>query len=271
MKDSKSNFKSKFKKVTTVISWIIFAVLIILAALLIYYFVAMKIYAKRGRGYEPAFSLYTIISPSMDPNIKVYDVVINTKVKSPKDIKIGDIITFNSTDFEIGKSISVTHRVVEILVDSKGHYSYSTKGDNNMMKDPKPVPFESITGKVSVVVPQLGQLQFFVASRAGWLLVVVVPALFILIKDILKVLRIISPDPKKTKNILFMPIKRKQLYLPLHGYVNSEGEKQKFSVSSLIPFTFDRGIEIDEEAEKLKRQTTLEDIYSDLDTISNKK
>ncbi len=268
MKTGKTSIKDKIKKVSTVISWIIFSVLVILALLLVYYFVATKIYEKRGKGYEPLFSLYTIISPSMDPNIRVYDVVVNTKIEKPEDIKIGDIITFNSTDFEVGKSISVTHRVIEVLVDPKGHYSYTTKGDNNLIKDPKPVQYESITGKVSIIIPQLGRIQFFIASKSGWLLAVVIPALYIIIKDILKLLKIVSPDPKKRKNILFMPIKRKTLYLPLHGYVNEQGEKEKFTISSLVPFTFDHGEEIQVSEQP---STALEDIYKDLDSIANNK
>jgi signal peptidase len=273
------DIKKTLKKITTGISWVIFAFLIIIAIILIYYFVATKIYEKKGKGYEPLFSMYTIISPSMVPNINVYDVVVNSKVSSPEDIQVGDIITFNSTDFTVGKSISVTHRVVEVLVDPTGHYSYGTKGDNNAIKDPKPVPYENITGKILIKIPQLGRVQFFIAKGSGWLLVVVLPALYIIIKDILKILKVIGNDDRKKKNFLFMPIKRKQLYLPLHGYVNSEGKKEKFTVSSLNPFTFDRGEkprDVEEEPDIVVKEepvnnVSLEEIYKDLALIAEDK
>ena len=78
--DTKTTLKEKIKLATTIVSWVIFALLIICAILLVYYFVATKIYEKKGKGYEPAFFLYTIISPSMVPTINVYDVVVNTNV-----------------------------------------------------------------------------------------------------------------------------------------------------------------------------------------------
>ena len=36
--------------------------------------------------YKPLISLYTIVSPSMEPVIDVYDVVVNVKVSEPKDV-----------------------------------------------------------------------------------------------------------------------------------------------------------------------------------------
>lgn len=268
-KSAKTTFKEKLKLVSTIVSWVIFGILIICAILLVYYFVATKIYEKKGKGYEPAFFLYTIISPSMVPSINVYDVVVNTKITSPEDIKVGDVITYNSTDFTIGKSISVTHRVQEIMIDSEGNYLYKTKGDNNMVADPVAVQYSNVTGKVLMKIPQLGRVQFFVASKAGWMLIVVVPALYVIIKDILKLLKVIGPDTKVIKkkknknNILFIPIKRKPLYLPFHGYKDSQGNKEKFTLSSLNPFTFDRtSLE-----EKEPITTNLIDIYNDLKNI----
>ncbi len=269
--DTKTTLKEKIKLATTIVSWVIFALLIICAILLVYYFVATKIYEKKGKGYEPAFFLYTIISPSMVPTINVYDVVVNTKVDKPQDIKVNDVITYNSTDFTIGKSISVTHRVIEVMVDSEGNYLYKTKGDNNMVADPVAVQYANVTGKVLMKIPQLGRVQFFIASKAGWMLVVVVPALYVIIKDILRILKVIGPNNKitsknnkKKKNILFMPIKRKPLYLPLHGYKDEYGNKEKFTLASLNPFTFEK-----EPAQAKPLTNNLEDIYKDLQNIAN--
>lgn len=269
--ETKTTLKEKIKLATTIVSWVIFALLIICAILLVYYFVATKIYEKKGKGYEPAFFLYTIISPSMVPTINVYDVVVNTKVDKPQDIKVNDVITYNSTDFTIGKSISVTHRVIEVMVDSQGNYLYKTKGDNNMVADPVAVQYANVTGKVLMKIPQLGRVQFFIASKAGWMLVVVVPALYVIIKDILRILKVIGPNNKitsknnkKKKNILFMPIKKKPLYLPLHGYKDEYGNKEKFTLASLNPFTFEK-----EPAQVKPLTNNLEEIYKDLQSIAN--
>ena len=157
------------------------------------------------------------------------------------------------------------------MVDSEGNYLYKTKGDNNMVADPVAVQYANVTGKVLMKIPQLGRVQFFIASKAGWMLVVVVPALYVIIKDILRILKVIGPNNKitsknnkKKKNILFMPIKRKPLYLPLHGYKDEYGNKEKFTLASLNPFTFEK-----EPAQAKPLTNNLEDIYKDLQNIAN--
>lgn len=189
--------------VSTIISWTIFVLLILCAIFLTYYFFATKVYMAKGSGYEPKVSLYTIVSPSMTPNIKVYDVVVDTKVDHPEDIKTGDVITFNSDNPELRGS-TITHRVIAIQKDIDGKYYYQTKGDANLAEDSSLVPFSQVVGRVALKIPQLGRVQFFLASSFGWLLVVVIPALYIIIKDILKLLGITKkkPDNKQKENLI---------------------------------------------------------------------
>ena len=199
METKRSTFGEVLYLLSTIISWTIFALLVICAILLVYYFVATKIYAKKGSGYEPRFSLYTIISPSMVPNIKVYDVVVDVKVNKPTDVKINDVITFNSNKPELHGG-TITHRVISITKDADGNYLYQTKGDSNLVEDDGLVEYNKIVGKVAFKIPQLGRLQFFLASSFGWLTVILIPALYILIKDILKVLKIIkNPNDESNK------------------------------------------------------------------------
>ncbi len=256
----KKHLKQPLKFVSSIISWTIFSILIIAAAFLIYYFISAQIYAQKGAGYEPAISLYTIISPSMVPNIEVYDVVIVNKVDNPNELKVGDIISFNSTDFRPGETISVTHRVVEIMVDKEGNYSYYTKGDNNFVRDPNPVVYEAIMGKVTMKIPQLGRIQFFLASSYGWLILIVIPALYIIIKSVVKVLRVSNIASKIPKNSKLFPIFNKPLLL---GYKNIYGDEVLNRENPIInnPEVVSNNIE----ANKVK---SLEEIYNDLKNMT---
>ena len=98
---SSDNFFQQFKQISKtiamIISWTIFALLVLIIGFLAYYMVSANIYAKKGEKFEPKYSLYTIVSPSMEPNIKVYDVILNTRIDDPANIKVGDVITFIST------------------------------------------------------------------------------------------------------------------------------------------------------------------------------
>lgn len=196
---NKKKGNSILKLILNIISWTIFALLILIALFLLYYAIATQIYAKKGEKYKPAFSLYTIISGSMEPNINVYDVVVDTKVDNPEDIKVGDIITFTSSS-SLTYGVTITHRVIAID-NSNGVYRYRTQGDNNLVPDDTYVEFGNILGKVLFKVPQLGRVQFLLLKAGSWLFIILIPSLGIVIYDLLKVLKL-AGTKKKIDNTL---------------------------------------------------------------------
>ncbi len=198
MKSGNDSLKKGLVIIGKVISWAIFFILLLAAAFLIYYYVATKIYAKKGAGYEPKFSIYTIVSWSMTPTIKVYDTIINMKVDNPEDIKVGDVITFRSTSLAT-PGTTITHRVVSITEDSDGKVCYRTKGDFNNIEDQACAKFNNVIGKVILKIPQLGRIQFFLASKVGWILCILVPAMYIIIRDILKITKLTTIKNTATK------------------------------------------------------------------------
>ena len=183
-----SSITQTIKFITGILSWIILIILVIIAAFLLYYFVSTKVYAQKGEAYKPAFSLYTILTQSMQPNINPYDVIVAVAVKNPEYIQVGDIITFVSTS-SLTKGMTITHRVYDIKQEN-GEYVYYTKGDDNLSPDALPAPYSNVLGKVLFHIPQLGRIQSFLSTKGGWLIVVVVPAVIIIILDILKIFRL---------------------------------------------------------------------------------
>ena len=187
-----STFK-KIKKVLNyigkVLSYASIVLLVIIGAFLLYYLFTMQKY-KNDPKFKPEVSLYTIISGSMEPAIHVYDVVVNLAVKSPEDIKVGDVITFESTS-SISNGLTVTHRVQDIKIVN-GRYEYVTKGDYNPVADSSTAKYENVLGKVAFKIPQLGRVQFIVASKAGWFLVVLLPAMGVIIYDVIKLIKLLG-------------------------------------------------------------------------------
>lgn len=82
-----------------------------------------------------AFYLFQIQSGSMEPEIKVGEVVF---VLRKKQYKENDIITYS-----VNNSYFITHRIVEIVEEG-----YKTKGDSNNTEDENIVKIEQIQGKV---------------------------------------------------------------------------------------------------------------------------
>lgn len=194
-KDGNKN-PSVLKTVGNIVSWTFLVLLILVASFLMYYVITSQIYASKGTGKSPKFSLYTIISPSMTPNINVYDVVMDKRVDSTDDIEVGDVITFISTS-SISNGLTITHRVVSIVETDEG-IKYKTQGDNNLTPDYALVSQDKIIGKVIFRIPQLGRLQFLLSSKGGWLLLILIPALILILADVTKLFKIFKLKTRVT-------------------------------------------------------------------------
>ncbi len=184
-----------FNKIAKLLSYAIIVVLIFLGIFFAYYFVSLKAYEKNPTVNIPRFGLYTIISPSMEPAVKVYDVVVDLNVFNQNDIKKGDVITFISNS-NVSKGLTVTHRVVDIITNADGSKAYITKGDNNLKADQATVSYKDVLGKVLFKIPQLGRVQFLIADKFGWILVILLPALGVIIYDFIKLFRLLSFNSK---------------------------------------------------------------------------
>lgn len=202
-----STFKKMIKilnYIGKILSYASIILLVLIGAFLVYYLITMQ-KAKTDETYKPQISLYTIISGSMEPAIHVYDVVVNVATKSPEDIKIGDVITFISSS-SISNGLTVTHRVQDIRIIN-GEYEFVTKGDYNPVADTNTAKYSNVIGKVAFKIPQLGRVQFLVASKAGWFIVVLLPAMGVIIYDVIKLIKLLgtkatSDKVKKNKNNL---------------------------------------------------------------------
>lgn len=179
------------------LAWSVLVVLIIFAAFMVYYVLLSKRAEKQGLHYKPPMALYTIISPSMQPNINVYDVVFSLKT-DPNELKKGNIITFYSSDKNLDNMI-ITHRIIEVKTTNHGK-QFKTKGDNNIQADAALVEANNIIGEVKLKIPKLGRAQFFLASKGGWFIAILIPALAIISYDILKLFKMMKLKTRIKKN-----------------------------------------------------------------------
>lgn len=194
-RERRKKIKNYINKIMKLFSYAIIVVLIFLGVFFAYYFVSLKAYEANPTVNIPRFGLYTIISPSMEPNVKVYDVVVDLNVFNEDDIEKGDIITFISNS-NVSKGLTVTHRVIDVIDNRDGSKSYITKGDNNLKADSATVSYKDILGKVLFKIPQLGRVQFLIADKFGWILVVLLPALGVIIYDFIKLFRLLAFNSK---------------------------------------------------------------------------
>jgi signal peptidase I len=220
-----------FQMISKIISWTILSLLILIATFLIYYVISAKLYEAKGEKFEPQFSLYTIISSSMEPNILVYDVVFDVKVNNPSDIKVGDVITFISTS-SLTDGMTITHRVVGIVETADG-LKFKTKGDNNLVPDSALADASKVLGRVAFKLPQLGRVQFLLQSKGGLLFALLIPALGVVIYDVLKVVRL--SVVKNKVNDALTPIEKNKELIQKEEVLKSKLQQKFVNVTPIEP------------------------------------
>jgi len=123
------------------------------------------------------YQIKVVESGSMEPAIKVGSVVV---VKPAESYQVGDIVTYEGGfKDEKGKSIPVTHRIVEENT-SGSLTTYVTKGDANDDPDNRDVRKGQIIGKVLVDIPYVGYVVASARQPFGFLAIILIPALLII-------------------------------------------------------------------------------------------
>ena len=139
------------------------------------------------------FNAYVIVSGSMVPNINIQDGVIIKREKM-KDLKQGDIITFVTHDPRYDGYV-ITHRIIGTEKTTDNKYYFRTKGDANSVEDSYLVSEQDIYGKVFLTVPKIGFLRVFLSKSIGWIVLVIIPALIMVVYDVLKLLKHVNKKP----------------------------------------------------------------------------
>ena len=186
------------KMISSIISYAIFIWLLLIGALLLVYIADIKIRAAKGDNTPPTYNAYVVLTGSMVPEIMPNDVVI-TKKRDAKELQVGDIITFVSSDPRLS-NIIVTHRIKQVFTNSNtGKREFQTKGDNNNVEDFVLAQEQNVIGEVIYKIPKLGYVQALLASKGGLIIIVLIPCLAILSYDIMKMLKKIGQKSKLIK------------------------------------------------------------------------
>ena len=172
-----------------------------MVSLLIYgilIFMVITLISSKLTGGKPIFlghEILTVLSGSMEPDIKTGSIISVTPVSNTKELKKGDIITFKAAD---APNLLITHRIIEIE-KAGDRLQYITKGDNNDGRDSLPVQAENIVARYDhFTVPFIGYLLSFVKSKLGAVLMLIVPGAIMIICSIFSIWKSIKMmDTKK--------------------------------------------------------------------------
>ncbi len=148
-------------------------IIVFMAALVVIFLLAMVILPRFH------YNLIVIKSGSMEPTIKTGSALV---VKHQDDYQKNDIITFVNSNKEI-----VTHRIIAKLDDQKGLVRYETKGDANNASDTFLVDKRRVIGRTILVMPYLGYGIGFLKSKVGIVILILIPAGYFIVREILKI------------------------------------------------------------------------------------
>ena len=132
--------------------------------------------------YSGHAQFLTVLSGSMSPQIKAGDMVVVAKGVEARDIEKGDIISYAQ-----GENY-VTHRVTGVVKENN-EISFRTKGDANDGEDAGTVASSGLVGKVIFTIPAAGYFTHYARSPAGFLIFIIIPALLIILREIIKILK----------------------------------------------------------------------------------
>jgi signal peptidase I len=120
--------------------------------------IAYGVNAALGFVFQTTTPVVAVFSDSMDPTFYKGDMII---VVGAKDIKVGDIVVFDSPD----KKYPIIHRVNEVRDGG-----IISKGDNNPTTDEGRwgvIPFDKIYGKAVLKMPMLGWVKILFVQYTG--------------------------------------------------------------------------------------------------------
>ena len=161
------------KKIITWITNIVVGVLIFIVIL------SIVSRVKNNNGYILKHVPMTVLTGSMEPHVKVGDMIVSKKIDC-SDIKAGDIITF-----KMGDNTFVTHRVIE-RVKENGNLLFKTKGDANNVEDSDLVLEENVVGKLAFRIPKGGYIADIFRSPLGFIAFFAIPIVILIGNEIMR-------------------------------------------------------------------------------------
>lgn len=177
--------KKSNKVINTIIN-VVLIVAIVIAAICTY----VSFVQTSGNGVPSVFGLrlLSIQTDSMYPAIHSGDLIIDTPIKDPADLRKEDVITFWTVIN--GERVLNTHRI-ENIYNGGDYLIFETKGDANKQVDPLTVHESELVGKYKLRIPGIGKVFDYLQETEGFLIIVVIPVLIFFIYHLIQFFRVL--------------------------------------------------------------------------------
>lgn len=177
------------KLIKNIICWTLIAVLV---------FTLVVFFMSRINGSTPSvfgYSIFRVSSGSMEPELKVGDIILDKVVENPEALKVGDVITFKSDDYG---DMLVTHKVIRAPYEENGKLMLQTKGVANEIAD-NPIRIDEVKGIMICKVDYLDTVYNVFLSPWG-LLILIALIVIIFFDEIITIVKILTNNDKSVKD-----------------------------------------------------------------------
>ena len=169
-------------------------ILIIIEVVLMSFIMIFKMSGKNPTLF--GYQFYVIVSPSMEPELSVGDVILSKKYKG-QPIEKGDIITFLGREGSLEGKV-VTHQVIEVE-EINGELSITTKGLANNIEDPS-ITQSDVLSIMKYKTVGFGFIYRLMSSTPGFIFLILLPLLILIASEIYRLARILHVDDNDEDN-----------------------------------------------------------------------
>ena len=177
------------KLIKNIICWTLIVVLV---------FALVIFFMSRINGSTPSvfgYSIFRVSSGSMEPELMVGDIILDKEIDNPEDLKVGDVITFISSDY--GDRL-VTHKIIKAPYEENGKLMLLTKGIANEVED-KPISADNVKGIMICKIDYLDTVYNIFLSPWG-LLILIALIIIIFFDEIITIMKILTNNDKSAKD-----------------------------------------------------------------------
>ena len=166
--------KRKLRRIGSTVSTLLIAVEVLIILCIVICRISGNIPSVFG------YQLYVIVSPSMEPEIKVGDMIIS-KEYGGQELAVGDVVTYMGREGDMAGKV-ITHEIVEINGEQ-----IITKGTANTAEDPA-IASDDILAVMVYKTVILSVVYRVISSTAGFICLVLLPLVAMIVSEIVSLM-----------------------------------------------------------------------------------
>lgn len=154
--------KNKRSLIKKILNILLTVVLIVLLAVVV---VTMVVRITGSTPSIGGYMIFRVTTGSMEPELKVGDVILTREIDAVTDIEEGDVITYEGTSGSYADKL-ITHKVITAPYEENGIYYLVTQGVANPEPDPVIAEYQ-VVGIMITKIPFLGAIYSFFLTPWG--------------------------------------------------------------------------------------------------------